>query len=74
MVDQAKRKAGIPPPPMPMFIDTDYSKGLDRREDPTAGAAATGAASRASGRSGGRPPEIGRPPFYLFDDQFSTPQ
>ncbi|HVS63475.1 MAG TPA: amidohydrolase family protein [Thermoanaerobaculia bacterium] len=40
MVDEAKRKAGLPPSPMPMFIDTDYREGLERRREETAAGAA----------------------------------
>lgn len=32
MVDEAKKKAGLPPSPMPMFIDTDYAAGLTRNK------------------------------------------
>ncbi len=29
MVKQARKERGMPPPPMPMFIDSDYDKGME---------------------------------------------
>ena len=30
MVEKARAEAGLPPPPMPLFIDTDYAQGVER--------------------------------------------